>query len=119
MLNYSEQGISLLLAILISALVLGSALGISTILLQETKMGREIGNSVIAFYGAETGIEQVLTTRQNPSSSCTEISPCVLANGVSYYLNIQSRGGSCSAANFCIKSIGIYKETRRGIEVNY
>jgi hypothetical protein len=115
----NQMGISLLLAILISALILGSALGVSTILLQETKMGREMGNSVVAFYAAETGIEQILMTKQNPSTSCLQSSPCQLANGASYYLSILTPGAACSASNFCIKSIGIFKETRRGIEVKY
>lgn len=118
--NFSNQeGISLLLAILVLALVLGAALGISTILLQEIKMARATGNSIIAFYAAETGIEQVLMTKANPSSSCNESSPCNLSNGASYYLNILTPGAGCSAPNFCLKSIGIFKETRRGIEASY
>ena len=114
-----QKGIALLLTLLILALVLGAALGISTILLQEIKMARETGNSVVAFYAAETGIEQVLMTKASLSSSCNESSPCNLSNGASYYLNILTPGAGCSAANFCLKSIGIFKETRRGIEASY
>jgi len=117
--SLNEQGISLLLTILIMALVLGVVLGISTILLQETRMTRDVGNSVIAFYAAETGMEQVLVSKENPSSPCIVASPCSLGNEAVYYLLITPSGPNCSSQNYCIKSFGIFKETRRGIEVNY
>jgi len=114
-----ESGISLLLAILILSLILAVALGLNTILLRQIRMAREIGNSVTAFYAADSGIEEVLMVRDNPSSSCTQGSPCQLGNGAKYYLSIVPAGGSCLSQNYCVKSIGIFKETRRGIEIDY
>ncbi len=119
MFQSSQQGISLLLAIFVLALISAVVLGISTILLQETKIAREIGNSVVAFYAAETGIEQILMTKQSPVTACIESSPCPLTNGAVYYLSITPAGANCSGQNYCLKSIGIFKGTRRGIEVNY
>ncbi len=114
-----ESGISLLLSILISALILGVALGLNTIFLQQIRMTKEIGNSVIAFYAADTGSEGILMSRDNPSSSCTQDSPCPLGNGASYYLSIVLPGENCLSQNYCIKSIGIFMNTRRGIEIDY
>jgi len=115
-----ESGISLLLAILILALILGVALGLNTILLQQIRMTREMGNSVIAFYAADTGIEEALMVRDNPSSSCTQDSPCPLGNGATYYLSISPTSPpDCVALDYCIKSVGIFKGTRRGIEIDY
>lgn len=119
MFKFSQRGVSALFALLIMTLILGISLGISTILLQQLKMIREIGNSVIAFYAAETGIEEILVSKENPSSSCIKDSPCELNNGATYYLIINPAGPACSSTNYCLKSIGIFKKTRRGIEVNY
>ncbi len=114
-----ESGISLLLAILILALILGVALGLNTILLQQIRMTREMGNSVVALYAADTGIEEALMVRDNPSSSCTQDSQCLLG-GATYYLSISPTSPpDCVALDYCIKSVGIFKGTRRGIEIDY
>lgn len=114
-----ESGISLLLSILILSLILGVALGLNTIFLQQIRMTKEIGDSVVAFYAADSGSEEVLMTRDNPSSSCIQESPCQLGNGASYYISITLPGGNCLSQNYCIKSIGIFNNTRRGIEIDY
>ncbi len=114
-----QSGISLVLSILILSLILGIVLGISTILFQEITMARGVGNSVVALYAADSGIEEILLVRDNPSSSCTQSSPCQLGNGATYYMSITPAGQNCSSQNYCIKSIGIYKGIRRGIEIDY
>lgn len=114
----SEKGVSLYFAFMIMTILLAVALGISSILIGQIKMVREMGNSVIAFYAADAGIEEVLMDRENPVSSCTEESPCYLENEANYYLDVVD-GALCGAANFCIKSIGSYKETKRAIEISY
>ena len=101
-------------------MLLAIALGISSIFLGQVKVVSGLGYSVIAFYAADAGIESILMVREDtpPSSPCTKISPCALSNGATYYLDIVA-GGSCSAANYCIKSIGSYKGTNRAIEITY
>lgn len=115
----SQSGVSLYLALMIMAMLLSISLGISSIFLGQTKTIRIMGNSVSAFYAADAGIEEVLKQRSSPSSTCTEASPCTLDNGSAYYLIIQTPGENCTANNFCITSIGIYKETRRALEIMY
>ncbi len=114
-----ESGISLLFSVLVMALILGVALALNTILLQQVRMAREIGNSVVALYAADSGIEEILMAKDNPSSSCIQDSPCPLGNGATYYLSIVPSGENCSGQNYCIKSIGIFKDIRRGIEIDY
>ncbi len=74
--------------------------------------------SVIAFYAADTGIEQVLMYKEDP----------ILLNGHSDVLDLG--GGDQSSyvitvtigtppSNYLIKSIGVYKNTKRAIEVSY
>ncbi len=118
-LQQGQRGVSLYLAMMVITILLGIALGISSIFLGQTKILRELGYSVIAFYAADAGIEDVLMNRDNPSAICFEASPCPLANGASYYIDIRPAGVGCPAANYCIKSIGQYKETRRAIEIQY
>ena len=114
-----QQGTSLYLSLMIMTILLSIALGLSTIFIGQSKMIKALGNSVIAFYAADAGIEEVLVDRANPSSICTELSPCPLGEA-EYYLDIKEDTDiDCDAANFCIKSIGIFQETRRAIEIVY
>jgi len=55
-----EKGVSILLTSLIMSVVLAIGLGLSVILIQQTKMMAGIGYSVKAFFAAESGIEKVL-----------------------------------------------------------
>ena len=58
--NYSQKGVSLYLAVIIMLILLAIALGVSTILVGQIKTIRGMGNSVSAFYAADTGIETEL-----------------------------------------------------------
>ena len=96
--------------------LLSIALGLSSIFLGQTKMMREMGYSVIAFYAADAGIEEILINRDNP----VDIPETILANGAKYQVLVVVGGtGDCLADNFCIKSLGEYQETRRAIEIQY
>ena len=117
--NKHQQGTTLYLSVMIMTILLAIAFGLSSIFLGQTKMIRGMGYSVIAFYAADTGIEEILMQRASPSSICTELSPCFLDNGATYYIVIKTPGVDCNAANFCITAVGAFKETRRAIEIEY
>jgi len=74
-----------------------------------------MGYSVIAFYAADNGIEEVLMDNSTP----TAISLTELPNGATYQVTVDANGPQCDALNFCIKSIGTYKTTKRAIEIKY
>jgi len=76
MLKYlsDRQGISLFLSIIILAILLAISLGMSTILLSQMRMISGIGNSVIAFYAADTGAEKVLYEDKRCRADCPP--PC-------------------------------------------
>ena len=104
------------MSVIIMTIILAVALGISTISLGQIKVARDMGYSVIAFYAADAGIERVLMNRSAPVS----IPETPLSNGAAYQVLVTVSGsGGCTAANFCIKSIGSYKETNRAIEISY
>ena len=107
-----QKGVSLYLALLIMAILLSIGLGISAILFGQIKIIRGIGDSVVAFYAADTGIEEVLYR----GTRGTDVSG-VLENGASYSAQVLLSGPGCTAPNYCIKSVGIFKESRRAIEI--
>ena len=113
----SSRGISLILTILIMALVLGISLGVSTILVQQTKMIREMGESVTALSAADTAIEKVAMNLQSP----TEFQECFPPpyNDICYEVKVMTPGADCEAGNYCLRATGSYKEIKRAVELKY
>lgn len=54
----SQKGVSLIITLFIMAIALGIVLGLSAILLGKIKVLREIGDSVVSLYVADSGVEQ-------------------------------------------------------------
>jgi hypothetical protein len=109
-----ERGASIMFAILILSFVLGIALGTSILVIRQVKVMGDIGYSVVAFYAADAGIEQVLMTYPPVDIPETPL------NGASYKVSVNaSSSPDCSAKNYCIKSTGSYKSIRRAIEATY
>jgi len=108
-----KKGISVLYAVFIMIILLGIGFGLSGLSVQQMKLLGDIGHSTIAFYAADSCIESVLMNQSEPSNISL-----VLANGSTCQVSV-SFGGSCTAPNFCIKSIGSYQEAKRAIEINY
>jgi len=106
----SNRGVSLYLALLVMAVLLAIGLGISAILFSQIRIIRGIGDSVVAFYAADTGIEEILTKGTDVSG--------VLENGASYSTEIIPAGSDdCTALYYCIKSVGSFKGVKRAIEI--
>lgn len=106
-----KQGISILFAILILNFVLSIALGTSILLIRQIKTTKEIGSSVIAFYAADNGIEEFLLVRTAVSGTLDGAEYEVIVNA--------STTPGCDAQNYCVKSIGTYRNTSRAIEITY
>ncbi len=109
---------ALYLTIMVMALILAIALGTAALLVAQIKIARDMGNSVLAFYAAGTGIERSLfALSQGKSEFLWEET---LSNGASYTVNFQIKGeDGCPATvlNYCLKSIGVYNNIRRGIRI--
>ena len=60
MFKNSKKGVSLYLALMIMFILLAIGLGVSLIIVSQMKMMKGMGDSVIAFYAADTGIERAL-----------------------------------------------------------
>jgi len=110
-----RKGSALYFTILLLSMVIGISFSLNSILLSQIQVTRGTGNSVLAFYAADTGIEKVLNNRSNPSPE-----PGTLANGASYTITIKDSGDpGCNADNYCIISRGTYQETTRAVRVTY
>ena len=121
-----QKGVSLLFVVLISSVILSIGLGISSILIQQVGMISEMGHSVVSFYAADSGIEQMLYSLYKPA-------PLHLSGDVgNASFEIQGECGtsieSCPPqfepdpgyeGNYRIKSIGSYEKTKRAIEIKY
>ncbi len=115
----SQKGISLFLALIILSLNLSIVLGLTVILIDEIEMNKSIGHAVMSFYAADSGIEEALVNRDSPASSYSGFFN--LSGGTASY-NVTVTTSSfdgCAADNFCVKSVGTYKETKRAIKVVY
>jgi hypothetical protein len=114
----SNKGVSVYLAIMTVGILLALALGINAILIGQIKITREMGDSVVAFYAADSGIEQVLL-EDNPKN--LDGYEGYLDNGAKFNISVYSGGeGGCDPEKvFCIKSLGTYKKVKRAIEVQY
>ena len=111
-----NKGMSLVLVILITTVVLGIALGVSSILFTQIGILRGIGYSVVAFYAADTGIERVLL-----STPPENISETALGNGAIFTVEVTAGGsGTCDVSySYCIKSVGEFQSVKRAIQIVY
>jgi len=127
-----ERGISLYISMAIMTILLAIVLGVSTILLGQVRMFREMGDSVIAFYAADTGIEQELREknyliRSGAYSNCLDLNGggCALAGAGDCLIDgVIDPGDACYKVDYTVspsnvKSIGVFKKTQRAVEVTF
>ena len=113
-----QKGIALYLALVVMTTLLGIALGVNSIFLGQTKIVRITGYSVLAFYAADAGIEEILIQRNDPPLGAGQV--VILSNGATYQVFVNQTGvGGCSANYYCITSVGTYKETKRAVAITY
>lgn len=113
----SKKGIALFFTIVVLGLLLIGAFLVSQIVTSQIKIQRELGYSVKAFYGADSGVEdafyKIYVQQQNLpfsfSGSFSEVS----------YEGNASTSSSCPSGTqwYCIRSLGKFKEFSREVEV--
>lgn len=111
----SKRGSVLYLTFMMLNVLLLVSAGLTIILVNQLKMVRDIGNSTIAFYAADTGIERSLIQRSSPAN----IEPTVLSNGAVYEVVVKTDVDPGCDSTYCIVSIGTFKDTRRAIQISY
>lgn len=107
--NNKQKGVTLIITFFIMVIVLAVVLGISVILYSEIIVVRNMGNSVISFYSADSGIEKVLYYDRMilPAGAgrglCSICSTCGTGNGEKSMdcENCQLSGGAGCASGAC------------------
>jgi len=128
-----KKGMALYLIIVMVAVLLPLALGLSVIIINQIKMTREMGYSVVALCAADAGIEQALLGwRTDPGTliidpDCQFPVHCDVG-GARYYVlvyegeaitGVQTDDCRGDDLYYCVKAVGIYQGVHRSIEVNF
>lgn len=105
-----ENGIALLLTVVIISIVMLIAILISNIVITQLRLAGDINDSTAAIYAADSGVEWQLYQ---------------IRNGASVPVPAMSNGATISTTvigdypNFTIKSLGSYQEVKRQFEVSF
>lgn len=124
----SKKGAALYLALIIISVLLAIGTGLNTIIINQLKILKGVGDSVVAIYAADTGVEVALYSlyTKNPTN-CSGSTPPFTCSGVvgsaSYSVIVNNANTSqCPSESYfyyCIKSVGEYNQTKRAIEAGY
>ena len=104
------------LTIVIMAIVFAVVLGLSAVLFSQITVIRGIGDSVVALYIADAGVEQALFNirkQDNLGNFSGDI-----GTGYEYSVEIDTDPITCPVGT-CIKSLGTFKDTKRAIEASF
>jgi len=122
-----QKGATLYFAVLIMSILMAAVFSIGTLILVQIQTIRGMGNSIIAYYTADTGAERVLFELYS-GVILDHYGPVTLDNGgvyeawvtrpVSGALISLPEDPDCTAQYYCIKSVGTYNNTRRAVEVS-
>ena len=105
----SQKGISLVITFLIMAIMLAIVLGIGSILSGQIKIIGNAGDSISAFYAAESGIERTwYAFKKCPSCNLNHTETF---DSRTYSVNVKISGGVLTGS-----STGVYKDASRKIE---
>ncbi len=106
-----KKAVSLYLTILILSVLTSSLLALVSISVSQIKIIWSAGDSVRAFYGADSGIEQALFRIRQQSNSANFSGT---AGSASYQVSITAVGEEIT-----IKSVGLYRNAKRAVETRY
>ncbi len=106
-----KGAVTIVMTILILNIIFVISAGVSALMVSQLKTSRQSGNSVIALYAAEAGVEYILyDVRKNGRSSAFSVG-VNLSNGASF---LAEYDGSNT-----VTSIGTYNGTNRKFEATW
>lgn len=110
----TQKGSALYLTLLVMAVLLGIGFGVNTMLVGQLQTMRRVSNAALAFSAAEAGVERELFERNAVGTSYA----AVLDNGASYAVEVVDPSDpACNGFNFCIKSVGTFRQAERAVWV--
>jgi len=108
-----RRGSALYFTLIVVSIISAIAFGISSILFSQLRLIRGMGHSVVAFYNADNGIEQLLyQTRSLMTIEAGEGE----GEGYSYKYESEPEGVDWQTR---ITVVGSFQPTKRGIQVQY
>jgi hypothetical protein len=113
-----KKGSILYLAIVILGFIFVVSSSLSFIIVSQLKIQREMGNSLIAFFAADSGVERALYAifKENNLSFSTTSS----VGSATFVVSVYPKSECETFVNYyCIKSKGIYRGTTRQIEASF
>lgn len=108
-----QKGVVLYLALIITSILLAIGLGLTVIIISQLRMVRNIGDSVVALYVADTGIEHSLYDKRVSGSETGGVVSGNLGPDLDYHVDYISGG----PAGQVWKSVGTFKGSKRSIEI--
>jgi hypothetical protein len=130
--NNSQKGSAIFFAVIAMAVILAIAFGVNTLVFRGFRSTQGDGNSIIAFYAAEAGIDHLLFfDKDTPCSGvvpgCLDTFPSgafTLSNGATYQVAVYASGTvNCpdppagKAVLYCVQSTGTFEGVSRKIEI--
>ncbi len=121
----SSKGIATFFTLMVLAVVLSIALSLGSFLVTELQISGDIGDSVLAFYAADAGIEKVLYDELAGVVNVIDVCgaggcPGILSNGSEFNVVVQAIQGPCQASDFfCATSTGSFRNARRTIYIEF
>jgi hypothetical protein len=91
---FSQKGVSLYYAVIITSLLLAIAFGLGTIFISQIRGLAEMGNSTVALFGADSGMETLLYY----DGICQKLENCTSSSG--FYELCHSQGLAAYEAGF-------------------
>ena len=108
--NTKQNGIALLLTVVILSIVTLVAILIASIVIVQLKLAKDIGDSQAAIYAADSGAEwQLYQIRQGIT-----VSSPVMSNGATVSVTVTGNYPS-----FNIKSLGSFNTVKRQFEISF
>ena len=112
--NKNRGAVTILIALLLSAMLLVIGLGVSTLIFQQLKMSGQTGRSAVAFYAADAGAETCLYqvyTNQDFGCGVGDTIEGTLDENIYYTADYDGLD--------TVISIGRYFDTSRALEVRW
>jgi hypothetical protein len=111
-LQFTKKGVSIYLALVVMLVLIAIGLGITMIIVFQLRILKGVGDSVVAFYAADSGMEHSLYNRRNIEGETGAVSGN-LSNNAAYVVTYEPLG-----SDDYWKSVGSFSNVKRAIEIS-
>ncbi len=129
-----EKGVSIYITLILLFVLFGLAMGLSALILGQLKILSSMGDSIVAYYAGEAGVEEMIYQTKTETSFPGSITGS-LSNNSSFEVEMYCAEGvdecvdACSGSpctteswcdvRFCPISKGTFQDTNRSVRVKY